>query len=282
MRVSPVVGLTSVVAPRSRIGRSQSWTRLRAEWIPASPSNRRDGAPGTPSAVAGGGVLLARSTWSPETPGTSVVNPGRYPTDVRSWGTPAPVLRSGSVVAGGPGRRRNNVVVLSCVVLSSPGPITSCAGGRGRALLLLGDPCGEGSDRQGTDHRARSGQNQAPLQPDPAQPFDQEKGRVVCSRLGLSGDVSRRCGQRVPLQSKRWRNSSNKNPGNLECRDLKVIDLVKNAPEKARRCRRECPRHLPAEVLTDPVPTCGDGGHPVLACGYGSVRQLRRMVPNGM
>jgi hypothetical protein len=101
-----------------------------------------------------------------------VGNPGRYPTDVRSWGTPFRLLGSGLVVAGGPGHRRDNASCGCAVVLSSPGPITMSLAIRVK-LVILGDPYGEGSDRQGTDHRTLFGQNQAHSRPDEARPFDQ-------------------------------------------------------------------------------------------------------------
>ena len=45
MRTSPVVVLTIVVAPRSRIGRVHPWVRCCAEEMPASPSSRRIDTP---------------------------------------------------------------------------------------------------------------------------------------------------------------------------------------------------------------------------------------------
>ena len=43
VRTSPVLVLTSRLAPRSRTGRAQSWVRCCAEETPASPSRRRSG-----------------------------------------------------------------------------------------------------------------------------------------------------------------------------------------------------------------------------------------------
>ncbi len=125
--------------------------------------------------------------------------------------------------ARAPSRQRFRAVVRSCC----PRPGRSLRRWRsGSCSAFLGDPFGEGSDRQGTDHRTLFGQNQAHvgrIRPDLLTRIWAD----CLSRLGLSGDVWRRCCQACRLQSKPWRNWSNKNSANLACRDMGARALVR-------------------------------------------------------